>query len=135
MAQEPYIQVSPTVRVEAGPCVKTAIATPELLDDEVTLSHYREGAPDKLGKKIVLGEEMTYADWKGEYEWKVYKLESREETISDKELSELMVKFEKNKATPAEVKAIETGTMPVERYHIVGAHPTKEAALAQAKTL
>lgn len=62
------------VRIEEGPAKLTAIATPELLDDAVTLSHYAVGKPDALNKPIVLGEEMTYLDWKSKFVHKVYVL-------------------------------------------------------------
>lgn len=59
-------------RIERGPVTKQAIATPELLDNAVTASHYHVGGLDANGKTIVLGEPMTYHDWKGEYAWKIY---------------------------------------------------------------
>ncbi len=64
----------PTFRVEAGPAYKTAVATPELLDDHVTASHYKVGQKDAMGKTIVLGERITYLDYKGVDVWYIYKL-------------------------------------------------------------
>ena len=48
------IQVGRTVRVENGPARKTAVATKKLLSDAITAPHYQEGAPDAMGKKIVI---------------------------------------------------------------------------------
>lgn len=69
------IQFSETVRIERGPARKQAIATPELLSDDVTARHYQEGAKDALGKPIKIGDRMDYLDWKGAYVWYVYKLD------------------------------------------------------------
>lgn len=95
------IEIGTTVRVENGPARKTAVATAELLDDAVTASHYfarqvrparyeidEEGNPgalispaetipggkDAMGKEIILGEPMTYLDYRGEWVWYVYQL-------------------------------------------------------------
>lgn len=78
------IHIGDKVRIEAGPRIKTAEATKELLDDTVTASHYQpprratreelddpailtEGKDrlflDALGKPIQLGEQLTYVDW------------------------------------------------------------------------
>jgi hypothetical protein len=67
------IQVGRTVRVENGPARKTAVVTKKLLSDAVTAPHYQEGAPDAMGKKIVLGQVMTYLDYLGPWIWYVYK--------------------------------------------------------------
>lgn len=61
-------------RIERGPKKKVAAATEELLSDAVTATHYHVGGKDAVGKKIVLGEEMTYLDWLGERNWKVFRL-------------------------------------------------------------
>lgn len=85
------VQVSPRVRVEPGPVRRTAVATEELLSDAVTARHYKPtpkdpetgdfvrdkkggfiGPRDAAGKPIVLGEEMTYLDWRGKRVWKIY---------------------------------------------------------------
>ena len=58
------IDISDTVRIEDGPPRKTARATKELLSDAVTAAHYKEGGIDAEGKKITLGQTMSYIDWK-----------------------------------------------------------------------
>lgn len=68
------IEIGESVRVENGPARKTEIASVALLDDAVTASHYKEGAVDAMGKPIVLGEPMTYLDYRGKWVWYVYQL-------------------------------------------------------------
>lgn len=63
-----FIQVGPGVRVEPALLRKRAVATDELLDDSVTARHYKLGALDAKGKKIVLGEPMDYIDWRNRKE-------------------------------------------------------------------
>lgn len=58
------IEIEGRVRIEAGPVRRNAVATAELLSDEVTASHYQVGKPDAFGKPIKLGEKMDYIDWK-----------------------------------------------------------------------
>lgn len=72
------IEIGSTIRVENGPARKTAVATRELLDDRMTATHYQEGAVDAMGKRIVLGEPMTYLDYRGEWVWYVYQLKDDE---------------------------------------------------------
>ena len=69
------IQVTPTVRVECGPVRRATIATAEVLDDRVTARHYQVGRRDALGKIIVLGEPMTYLDYRGPWGWHVYQVQ------------------------------------------------------------
>lgn len=57
-------EVEGKVRIEPGPLRKQAIATAELLSDEVTASHYKVGGRDALGKEIKLGAPMDYIDWR-----------------------------------------------------------------------
>lgn len=71
---ETLTEIDGRVRIESGPKRVVAVATNELLDDEVTASHYAAGKKDAVGKPIVLGEEMTYIDWMGERGWYVYEL-------------------------------------------------------------
>jgi hypothetical protein len=66
------IKISETIVIESGPAKKKAIATEELLSDAVTAGHYKVGAKDAMYRPIVLGEEMTYLDWLGEWVWYVY---------------------------------------------------------------
>ena len=80
------IQVRDTVRVEFGPVRKTAVATEELLSNSKTAGHYYAGMGvdpmtkqlkqgiDAFAKPIVLGEEMTYIDYKGVGAFHVYEL-------------------------------------------------------------
>jgi hypothetical protein len=100
-----FIEIGETVRVENGPARKTAVATEELLDDAVTASHYAVGEWDAMGKPIVLGEPMTYLDYRGEWVWYVYQLRPDETHIDG------------------------------ERWLPAGIETTKEAALAVAEGL
>ena len=73
---ENLLQIGATVRVERGPRRVEAIATTELLSDEATAAHYQEGAFDAIGRRIVLGEPMTYLDWlAGATSFYLYRLE------------------------------------------------------------
>jgi hypothetical protein len=67
------IEIGKTVRVENGPARKTAVATAKLLSDAVTAPHYKEGAPDSMGRMIRLGDHMNFLDYYGEWVWYVYK--------------------------------------------------------------
>lgn len=69
---EAMVDIGDRVRVERGPRMVTAIATEELLDDNVTAGHYKVGGFDKLGKPIVLGQEFTYLDWLGPHVFHLY---------------------------------------------------------------
>lgn len=90
---EPNSQAS--YRIERGPKTKTAIATPELLDDAVTASHYHaDGGRDANGKLIFLGKEMVYHDWLGERDWKVYRLRTDDETKKWVKLTEKPTELE-----------------------------------------
>lgn len=62
---ENITEVGDTLRIEPGPRMVTAIATDALLHDDRTAGHYAVGKIDSAGKVIVLGEEMTYAEWGG----------------------------------------------------------------------
>lgn len=90
---ETATEIDGKVRIDTGPRRKQAVATEEILGDEVTATHYKVGGRDALGKVIALGEEMTYLDWLGDRVFYVYKLnegrwvfkcsaESYEEAIS-----------------------------------------------------
>ena len=70
---EPF-EIPGIVRVEKAKPYRRAVATEALLDDSRTAEHYRVGAFDSLGKLIVLGEEMTYVDWKNrnDFVWRLY---------------------------------------------------------------
>ena len=67
-------EVPGIVRVEMAKPYRTVVATEDLLDDKVTAEHYRVGTFDALGKPIVLGEDMTYVDWRNPQDvvWRVY---------------------------------------------------------------
>lgn len=80
--QRELIEIGSTIRVENGPVRRTAEATEELLDNTRTATHYQVEEKDALGKSIVLGEDMTYLDYKGEWVWYVYHLED-DETAPD----------------------------------------------------
>ena len=65
--------VGDSVILERGCVRRKAIATEELLSNDVTQSHYVVGRLDALGKEIVLGEEMAYIDWKSsDRVWYIY---------------------------------------------------------------
>jgi hypothetical protein len=72
MEAREMIQVSDTVRVENGPALREAIATPELLDNSITKAHYQVGAQDAMGKVIALGETMQYLDYFAPFVWYIY---------------------------------------------------------------
>lgn len=70
-------QLSDTVRVDRGPPIRVAIATEALLRGGRLASHYRVGAPDAIGNRIVLGRTMFYVDWRApetEYVFTVYRM-------------------------------------------------------------
>ena len=75
---ENLLQIGANIRVERGPARVDAIATEELLSNEVTADHYVEGAFDAIGRRIVLGEPMTYLDWRGKRSFYLYRLEAVE---------------------------------------------------------
>jgi hypothetical protein len=124
------IQVSPTVRVEPGPPRKTAKATQKLLDDKVTAKHYQVGRRDAMGKFIVLGEEMTYLDWKGDKVWYVYKLTATDVPLHPKCAAQLDPLHKSGSLAIEDARAVETGF--VHRWLPVGVHGDKEQALAIA---
>ena len=70
---EPF-EIEGIVRVEKAKPYRTATATEALLDNERTAEHYHVGAFDALGKLIVLGEKMTFVDWRKseDFVWRVY---------------------------------------------------------------
>lgn len=69
------IEFDGKVRVEAGPALKTAKATDDMLSDKKTAAHYVAGAFDAVGKQIVMGANFSYLDWLGTPVWYVYRLE------------------------------------------------------------
>ena len=72
------IEIGTILRIENGPARKTATATPELLDDKVTASHYKIGSNDAMGSPIILGEKMTYLDYYGLWVWYIYKYDDED---------------------------------------------------------
>lgn len=68
------VQLSDKYRAESGPVRKEAVATTELLSNEVTAEHYQEGKFDAMGKTIKLGEKMTYLDYRNARCWYLYEL-------------------------------------------------------------
>lgn len=50
-------------RIEAGPALKRAKATPDLLDDAKTAAHYQPGLNDAKGEEIVVGKPFRYLDY------------------------------------------------------------------------
>lgn len=75
-------EIDGKVRIESGPARLRAKATKELLSDDVTATHYKVGAIDAVGKKIELGKEMTYIDWKSrDVVFYIYKLGKDDEGV------------------------------------------------------
>ncbi len=68
------IEIGNTIRIEDGPARRKTIATAEVLDNRITAKHYQEGKSDAMGKKIVLGEDMTYLDYYGNRVFYIYGL-------------------------------------------------------------
>lgn len=99
MKREPFVQVSPTVRVEMGPKRQKAVAGVELAPDldekgkprdmedqprkrlangKTLARHYKLGMRDARGKVIQEGEEFTFLDYFGEHVYYIYQLEDVE---------------------------------------------------------
>jgi hypothetical protein len=127
------IEIGSTIRVENGPARKTAIATKELLDDKVTASHYQVGAFDAMGNRIVLGEPMTYLDYRGELVWYIYQLGQMGIDAEGRPLKPDKVEDLQSKAA-WKAKAAE-GVRTEERWIPVGVEASKAAALAIANGL
>lgn len=66
------IEIGDNVRIERGPVVKTAVATPELFASGTLAAHYAIGKRDKMGEVIVAGQPFTYLDWNGPHAFHVY---------------------------------------------------------------
>ena len=71
---ENLTEIDGRVRIESGPTRRTVMATKEILDDNSTAGHYKVGNKDAAGKPIVIGESMTYLDWKASPGYYVYAL-------------------------------------------------------------
>lgn len=127
------IEIGSTIRVENGPARKVAVATRELLDDAVTARHYQEGALDAMGKRIVLGEPMTYLDYLGELVWYIYQLGRMGLDAEGRPLKPDKVEDLQSKAA-WKAKAAE-GVRTEERWIPVGVEASKAAALAIANGL
>jgi hypothetical protein len=127
------IEIGSTIRVENGPAQKVAVATKELLDNAVTASHYQVGAFDSMGKRIVLGESMTYLDYLAEDVWYIYQLGQMGIDEDGRPL-----KPEKSEDQCSKVawkaKAAE-GVRMEERWIPVGVEVSKASALAIANGL
>ena len=124
------IEIGSTIRVENGPARKVAVATAELMDDKVTASHYQVGAFDAMGKRIVLGESMTYLDYRGELVWYIYQLSD----VGINERGEVLFPdspFILKNFEPEDKVAVRTE----ERWLPVGIETTKERALTAAHLL
>ena len=59
----PYRTVGSNVRIEPGPALKRATASPETLDNSVTAPHYQVGERDAMGRAIREGEEFHFLDY------------------------------------------------------------------------
>ena len=72
------VEIEGKVRIEPGPLRQRAVATKQLIADEVTARHYRVGEPDALGKTIKLGNEIDYIHWRNAAEvFYVYLLDAK----------------------------------------------------------
>jgi hypothetical protein len=127
------IEIGSTIRVENGPARKTGIATRELLDDKVTASHYQVGAFDAMGKRIVLGEPMTYLDYLVEAVWYLYQLGQMGIDAEGRPLKPDKVEDLQSKAA-WKAKAVGAARTE-ERWIPVGVEASKAAALAIANGL
>lgn len=59
-------------RVEAGPALKRAKATAELLDNANTADHYQPGLSDAKGEEIVEDKQFHYLDYLNDYVFYLY---------------------------------------------------------------
>ncbi|MBE3088019.1 MAG: hypothetical protein IMZ71_02735 [Chloroflexi bacterium] len=125
------IEIGTTIRVENGPARKTAIATEELLDNKVIASHYQAGLKDALGKVIILGEPMTYLDYRGELVWYIYQLQEVGVNAEGEVLLPDSKHILKTGREPEDRKAVKT----VEKWLPVAVETTKELALTAAHLL
>lgn len=109
------ITVGSNIRIERGPALAKAIATPELLSNEKTAAHYAVGMQDAKGEFIEEGKEFHYLDYggveaEGKYVYYVYK---------------------RHDFTPEEQEARETSYTYI--YDEIGTRATEEAALEFAQ--
>ena len=127
------IEIGSTIRVENGPVQKVAVATKELLDNAVTASHYQVGAFDSMGKRIVLGQPMTYLDYLAEDVWYIYQLG---QMGIDADGRPLKPEKSEDQCSKAAWKAVAAeGVRTEERWIPVGVEASKAAALAVANGL
>lgn len=66
--------------VELGPMLVKKKMTTEVLDNNVTASHYQQGKPDALGVPINVDQVSTIVDWKQKFskkQWKYYVIGDR----------------------------------------------------------
>lgn len=129
-------EIGTRIRIEAGPRRVTGVATEELLSDSVTAKHYQVGRPDALGKQIVLGQEMTYLDWRAfrsgvDIDYYVYHLEE----VGINERGEVLFPDSPfiRKTRPLQGSSVAFRTE--DRWLPVGEFDTEVEALAFAQTL
>jgi hypothetical protein len=147
------IRVTPTLRVEAGPARKKAIATKEMVGDQdsraklpdgtVLAKHYKLGLKDAFGKLITEGEEFTFLDYFGPEVWYFYQLE-------DVELeADMLGRMARSLGMPvSELTAgriaewfgvspvwVQANPWRMKRFIPRSVHPTKAEALAAAEAL
>lgn len=132
LSEENITHVGDKFRIEPGPRVLKAVATPELLDNSQTALHYaleindtpegedpRPGV-DALGETIELGKEMTYLDWTG--------------VQQGREGSLVFYAYELDDMTKAEIKArtSEEGVEPEDQtiWRELGFYETHDDALS-----
>ncbi len=109
------VTVGNNMRIERGPALVTAAATPELLSDDLTASHYAVGKQDAKGEFIEEGKDFSFLNYggtnhEGVYGYYVYKR---------RDLSE------------ADQKALNTDYTYI--YDEIGFKPTEEAAITFAQ--
>lgn len=130
------IQVNDSVRVENGPVRVTAVATKELLDNKETAKHYYTGIRklsdgrkrrgiDAMGKPIMIGEEMTFLDYRHVWGYYVYQMQD-------------VMLDEKGRITDDEEQAMRNDEDEIiieHRYIQVGFDYDREKALEIAATI
>lgn len=153
------------VRIEEGPVLKTATATAELLSDDNTAPHYFEGlreevlvdaegnpftqqklGVDALGKRIKVGEEMSYLAHGGRIAPKetcfyIYKRRELVGSINDPSKQFLPNGDVNPYFVPEHVRDAPAPKGPKSRTHMtyvfdeVGTAPTEEAAIEKGEKL
>lgn len=113
------VKISKTKLIEHGPVYRKAIATIELLNNKRTAVHYQKGRIDAMGEEIVIGKEMDFVDYRGQWGWHCYELRPVYFTSKGEKT------FDETKGRPGK-----TETMA---WFQVGIELTEEAAIRRMK--